>query len=402
VKSWIEVSEQRLAQNYRAAQGVVEQESGAGSALLAVIKANGYGHGASICAPVLARAGAEWLGVTDAAEGATVRAGLTAAGIAKPAQPKILVMCGHLPEDVPAILEHGLTPVVWTEVQVQALAALAGSETLAVHVEIDTGMSRQGIAVSDGLRSLLRVIAGKPRLQLEGVMTHFASAEVAGSGQTLAQQEQFEAALALIAAEGVRPAWVHAGNTSAIDNGADGGMLAWLGRQAAQVGARAMTRSGLGLYGHCLPLEGLVASDGAGTARLHDVISSVMTWKTRIIGLSEIEPGALIGYSGTFLAEKPTRLALLPIGYADGLRRELSCSSGGCGGWVMLGEQRAPIVGRISMNLTTVDVTALAGVAVGDEVILLGEGITAEDHAALAETIPYEILCGVRSPIVLV
>jgi alanine racemase len=402
VNSWIEVSERLLVKNYHAAHAVVTQESGPDAALLAVIKANGYGHGATICAPVLARAGAEWLGVTDAAEGAAVRSSLTTAGIAEPAQPRILVMCGHLPEDAPALVEHNLTPVVWTAAQVKALAAAAGKQAIPVHVEIDTGMSRQGVAVGDGLRVLLRAIADEPRLQLEGVMTHFASAEIAGSEETLAQRQQFEKALAIVAAEGIRPAWIHAGNTSAIDNGADGGTLVWLGRVAAQAGARAMVRSGLGLYGHCLPLEGLAASDGAGTARLHDAISPVMTWKTRIIGLSEIEQGARVGYSGTFIAERRTLLALLPVGYADGLRRELSCSNGDRGGWVIIGGRCAPMVGRISMNLTTVDVTALAGVAVGDEVVLLGESITAEDHAALAGTIPYEILCGVRSPIVLV
>jgi alanine racemase len=176
-----------------------------------------------------------------------------------------------------------------------------------------------------------------------------------------------------------------------------------------QVGAKAMVRSGLGLYGHCLFLEGLVSSDGEGTARLHDAIIPVMTWKTRVIGFNEIEAGARVGYNGTFVAEKPMRLALLPVGYADGLRRELSCSTwnvdgamGTRGAWVMIGGHRAAIVGRISMNLTTVDVTEIPDVAIGDEVVLLGEGIAVEDHAALAETIPYEILCGIRSAFMLV
>jgi alanine racemase len=122
-----------------------------------------------------------------------------------------------------------------------------------------------------------------------------------------------------------------------------------------------------------------------------------MSWKTRVIGIREIGPGATVGYNGTFTADRPMRLALLPAGYADGLRRELSAADTRPGGWVILHEQRAPIVGRVSMNLTVVDVTAIPQTAVGDEALLLGDGITADDHARLAGTIAYEILCGVRT-----
>jgi alanine racemase len=121
-----------------------------------------------------------------------------------------------------------------------------------------------------------------------------------------------------------------------------------------------------------------------------------MQWKTRVIGLREVEAGATVGYNGIFVAERGMRLALLPVGYADGLRRELSASNDRAGGWVMLRGQRAPIVGRVSMNLTVVDVSAITGVGLGDEVTLLGDGVTAEDHARLAGTIAYEIVCGVR------
>jgi len=184
-----------------------------------------------------------------------------------------------------------------------------------------------------------------------------------------------------------------------IDNGADGNALSWLRRAAESVGARAMVREGLGLYGYCLPLEGLVAN---GAARLRNDLLPVMSWKTRIVGLSEVAAGTRVGYNGTFVAERPMRLALLPVGYADGLRRELSSTEHKCGGWVMIAGNRAAIVGRVSMNLTTVDVTGLPDFAVGDEVVLLGDGCSAEDHAGLAGTISYEILCGMRDPIVLV
>ncbi len=399
MKSWIEVSGRRLADNYRLAAAIVKQEADA--ALLAVIKANGYGHGAAICAPVLVAAGAEWLGVTDAAEGALVRAALAGGH-----QPKILIMCGLLREDVPAIVQHGLTPMIWAPEHMSALAGHPGSEPLGVHIEIDSGMSRQGVAAGEKLRELLDLLAADPRLRVEGVMTHFASAEVAGSEQTALQRKSFEAALAMIAERGLRLAWVHAGNTSAIDNGADGGTLAWLRGLAATVGARPMVREGLGLYGYCLPLEGLPDFEVANASRLglHPDCgtATVMTWKARIIGISEVEAGARIGYSGTFVAKRAMRLALLPVGYADGLRRELSSTTERPGGWVVISGQRAPIVGRVSMNLTTVDVTGVDGAEVGAEAVLLGEGVTAEDQARLAGTIAYEILCGVRAPAMLV
>jgi alanine racemase len=127
-----------------------------------------------------------------------------------------------------------------------------------------------------------------------------------------------------------------------------------------------------------------------------------MTWKTRVMDLRDLPVGETVGYNATFTAPAPMRLALLPVGYADGLRRELSGTDMHPGGWVVLytcdgSAHRAPIVGRVTMNLTMVDVTAIPGVCVGDEVVLLGDGITAEDHARLASTIPYEILCGVRA-----
>jgi alanine racemase len=122
-----------------------------------------------------------------------------------------------------------------------------------------------------------------------------------------------------------------------------------------------------------------------------------MRWKARVTGLREVEPGVRIGYNGTFTAERRMRLALLPVGYADGLRRELSSTDTRAGGWVMFGGTQAPIVGRISMNLTIVDVTAIPSVSVGDEAVVLGEGVSADDHACLATTIPYEILCGVKA-----
>jgi len=391
--SWVEVSEERLAGNFR----VIAEAAGAETEVLAVVKANAYGHGAEACSVALARAGAKWLGVANASEGVRVRTALEAAGFARGAHgtSEILVLCGLTAEDVAAIRESGLTPIVWTLEQVELLRGSG----VAVHVEVETGMGRQGVKPGAAFDELLDAIAAAG-LRLDGVCTHFSAADVAGSELTQAQERRFESAVAQVGAKGLTPKWVHAGSSSSVDNPAqDWPWLVWL---AKTVGARAMVRSGIALYGYCLRIdEGPKGEEEAGLteAHLRRALKPVMTWKTRIIGVRDAEAGDTVGYNATFTVPKPMRLALLPVGYADGLRRELSGTIAKPGGWVVFrglgGEcKRAPIVGRVSMNLTTVDVTAIEGVRVGDEVVLLGDGVTADDHARLAKTIAYEILCG--------
>jgi alanine racemase len=154
-----------------------------------------------------------------------------------------------------------------------------------------------------------------------------------------------------------------------------------------------MVRVGFAMYGYCLPI------DTGRVGVLSPLLHPALTWKTRVIGVREIYVGDTVGYGATFTAKSLMRLALLPVGYADGLRR--AASSGIGNGWVMIAGKRAPVVGRVSMNLTTVDVTEIAGVAVGDEVVLLGEGVSAEDHAEWTGTIAYDILCGIHAKFVL-
>jgi alanine racemase len=293
--------------------------------------------------------------------------------------------------DAPALVAAGLTPVVWTVAHVEAVeaAAEAVGERVAVHLEIDTGMARQGVVAGTELEQVLKQLAASAWVRCEGVLSHLSSAEVRGDGVTEMQMERFELALMQIAAAGITPEWVHLGNTSAVDEGSTG---AWVRAAAAKMGARAMVRPGLAIYGHALPVEG-------GVGELVPQLQPAETWKTQVIGLREIEAGATVGYGATFVAGGRMQLALLPVGYADGFRRE--ASSGVGGGWVMIAGQRAPVVGRVSMNLTTVDVTGI-DVAVGDKAVLLGEGVSAEDHARWCGTIAYEILCGIRAPGVLV
>ena len=392
MKNWAEISAERLTANYRILKQTVDEQVD----VLAVIKADAYGHGAALCAPVLAQAGAKWLGVSDAIEGALVRCALEAANIRPEDQPQVLVMNEGLAEEAEAVVRHRLTPVVSTVEQLRMLGKYSPAP-LGVHLEIDTGMSRQGVSSGKPLAAVLDWLSEhRSSVVLEGVLTHFAAAEVTGSRQTLKQRRSFEDAMRDVAKVGLRPAWVHAGNSSSIDNAADG-WLPWITGLARSAGARPMVRSGLGLYGYCLSIENEEGFAGTTTEHACSHLRPVMTWKTRVTGLREVEPGTQIGYNGTFTAQRPMRLALIPVGYADGLRRALSSTNQHAGGWIIIAGQRAPIIGRVSMNLTVVDVTGVPNIAIGNDVILLGEGVTADDHAALARTIPYEILCGVRA-----
>lgn len=401
MKSWIEISGQRLAANYR----LLVDAAGADASVMAVIKADAYGHGAQLCAPVLARAGAAWFGVTDAAEGASVRAALAAEGISTKQQPRILVMSEGLEEDAAALLEHRLTPVVGSIAQMEALAQAARSRSVdsaEVHLEVDTGMARQGVAPGRDLTDVLEWLRGQDRVRLDGVMTHFASAEIIGSHQTSAQRQSFEQAIQQVASAGLRPSWIHAGNSSTIDNqhdetGTRECPLCWLRRMASRASARPMVRTGLSLYGYSLPLEREKDYIGPAEPLVGSRLQPVMTWKARVTHVREVSAGTHVGYNGTFTAPTQMRLALLAIGYADGLRRELSGTDTSPGGRVLFGSHAAAIVGRVSMNLTIVDVTKLPSVAVGDEAVVLGDGFAAEEHARIAGTIPYEILCGIRA-----
>ncbi len=396
----MEISESRLLANYKA----LAEAAGPNTAILPVIKANAYGHNAALCAPILARAGAPFLGVADAAEGASIREALTNT----PQPPQILVLCGTLPEEAPAIVHHQLTPVVWEQHQLEPLAAAVRQhsgrpEPLPIHLEIDTGMARQGIATGEQLHNLLHWLKRQPTLRLDGVLTHFASAEVANSPQTETQRRRFEEALAQIVAADLKPTWINAGSSSTLDNQCDNQpaaeTLTWLTKLATSIGAKPIVRPGIALYGYCLPIDNTQAETPLTTQpKVQPNLQPVLIWKTRILSLRNLAPGDTVGYNATYTAQRPMRIALLPVGYSDGLRRELSSTNTKPGGWVIIHGQRAPIVGRISMNLITVDVTAIPHATPGDEVTVLGDHITADDHAALAHTISYEILCGIHSP----
>jgi alanine racemase len=391
---WAEVSRNRLLTNYQK----LRQAAGSQADLLPVVKANAYGHDLLACAPLLAGAGAQWLGVTGAEEGAAVRAVCP--------QPRILLMSGIFPGEADTVIEQNLTPVVWEPWHLDLLEAAGAARnlpaaSLAVHLEIDTGMSRQGMRVigteiSPDAVALLRRFHPGSCLRLEAVMTHFCAPEIMSSHRPNPQLASLAAALEIILAQGPSPQWLHAGNSSSIVAGSDRQALIEL---ASSAGMRLMLRPGLALYGYLdrLTMDGL-SWDGEDPG-----LAPVLAWKTQVTSLRTLHPGETAGYGRTFTAEGETRLGLLPVGYADGLNRLLSNR-----GWVLIRGQEAPIAGRVSMDQTTVDVTAIPGVAIGDEVVLLGSqgahSIDAWDLADLTGTIPWEVLCAIsaRVPRVLV
>ena len=395
---WAEVSSAALCANYRR----LCTAAGPQIDVLAVVKANAYGHGAAECAPVLAHAGARWFGVTAVEEGVTVRKALRNAGVAEDLA-RILIMCGVWQHEAAACFDHALTPVVWEPYQIALLEHEAMQRQLshgafAVHVEIDTGMARQGVAPGPALATLLESVRASPHLRLEALLTHFASAEVVDDPQNREQQQRFETAVHQAHAAGFMPEILHAGNTSGVDSAAT---PAWLPTLQASLQAsgtpipRLMTRAGLALYGYALPLH-----QGAAEPVSHlAAIEPALVWKTRIVSLRTLGRGETVGHNATYVAARPMRGALLPIGYADGFRRALSSTNSVEGSAVLIHGRRAPIVGRVSMDLSVVDVSAIPEAAVGDAVTLLGRdgalSISAAEHARLAGTNVYEVLCGI-------
>ena len=381
---WAEISRSRLLSNWN----LLRQATPPDAEMLAVVKANAYGHGLLACAPLLAAAGAQWLGVTCVEESVALRAACP--------QASILVMSGLWKGEAEAILQHRLTPQVWEPFHLELLEEAArkqglGARSIPVHLEIDTGMSRQGVRSMDTLKALLARVGPDSSIQVEGVMTHFHSPEMLHLDVTEKQVAYFSSALDVIAANGIYPRWIHAGNSATLLEPQSGASLAVL---AAKYGARLMLRPGLALYGYPVRYTPPLADD-----HWQRDLRPVLTWKTRVGSLREIDASETAGYNMTFRADRRSRLALIPMGYADGLNRLLSNR-----GSVLVRGKKAAIAGRVSMDQTILDVTDIPGVEIGDEVVLIGEQgderITAYDLADAAGTIPYEVLCaiGARVP----
>jgi alanine racemase len=366
--TWAEVCLANLRHNF----GVVQRHVRDGVTICAVVKADAYGHGAVECARALEEEGASWLGVTSLDEAIPLRE----AGIGA----RILLMTGFWRGEEDEIVRLGLTPTVWEFGQIEQLERAAtrlGVSRHSIHLKVDTGMGRLGVAVED-LSGVCSILKSSPHLFLEGLSTHLASSEVLDATSVEEQLSCFEQVLRKLRAEGFEPPLIHAANTGAA-----------ISRPESLYN---MVRPGIALYGYHLPFERAGREVSGSGLRLP--LKPVLTWKTRILSLRQAPAHQPLGYGGTYVTRAPARIAVLPVGYADGFNRHLSAH-----GRVIIREHYAPIVGRISMDLTLADVTGLPGVSVGDEAVLLGSSdglsVDAREHAALAGTVVYEILCGI-------
>lgn len=381
---WVEINTRALQDNYR----LVRSLAGSETECMAVIKADAYGHGLQLCAPALVAAGARWLGVTSAEEGATAR------GVCPTA--RILVMGGLFSGQAPAVIAQRLVPSVWDRWQLSELEAAAqqahlGPGALPVHLEIDTGMSRQGVAL-DHLPAILSHFTSGSPLRIEAVMTHLYASDEANSADTAVQIERLEQALTCIGAvhpaAAPQPEWLSVGASAALLGG-EAGELAAL---AVRWNLRPMLRIGLALYGVTPrfqpPFE--TGNEPANLLRARNQLRPVLTWKSSVSSVRSIPAGSEIGYNGTFTAGEPMRVALVPAGYADGLDRHLSNNFS-----LVVRGHRAPLVGRVSMDQCVLDVTEIEGVEPGDEVVILGsqggECISAYEHADATGSIPWEV-----------
>jgi alanine racemase len=338
--------------------------AGAGVEVMAVVKADAYGHGALPVAQAALEAGASWLGVAIPEEGIWLRE----AGI----EARILVLGPAPPEQADLVVRHGLDQCVTEVGQAETLnrAARRAGQPAAVHLKVDTGMRRVGVSPAEVLPAAAR-LSSLDYLRLDGLMTHLAEADAEDPAFTQEQLRAFREAEAVLRGVGIRVPVRHAANSAGL-----------VYHPEARLD---LVRPGIMLYG-CPPAARPRPGDPPLVAALR--------FRTEIVQLKDVPTGASISYGRTFVAPRPLTVATLPVGYADGLSRLLSNV-----GQVLVGGRRAPILGRICMDMTMVDVTGVPGVAVGDEAVLIGrqgdDEITADEHAAWQGTISYEVLCAI-------
>jgi alanine racemase len=358
--TWVEIDRAALLANANACRQVI----GPHCRLLALVKGNAYGHGLLETSTALLAAGIDMLGIEAVGEAVTLRTG----GVTSP----ILLVGPIPPANMSLLLSHQLTPLLGSPEQVQMLGEFARQAAcgLDVHLKFDTGMHRQGF-MREELPLLLDLLAKYPGLCVSGVATHLARADEAEHpAWTRRQLDRFHDMVAMLAASGIQAPIRHAANSAAA--------LLWPETHLD------MVRLGIALYGFWPG----PAVEHACREKL--TLCPVMTWKTRVAAVKAVPRGDSVGYSGSYVTTRQSRIAVLPLGYYDGYSRSLSNL-----GQVLIHGQRAPVCGRVSMNLMTVDVTDIAAVQPGDEVVLLGRQgtsvITAEEMATWLGTIHYEV-----------
>ena len=334
---------------------------------LAVVKANAYGHGAVPVARAALEAGASWLGIARVEEAAQLRdAGIEA---------RIMLLSEPAPAAIADVVAHDITPVVYTEAGIDSLAKgvidAGRTRALPVHLKVDTGMHRVGCTPADAV-ALARLVATRDQLELTGVCTHLAVADEPDDAYTPEQLERFDAVLGALDEAGLLPPLVHAANSA--------GML------VHPRARHSLVRVGIAMYG----LPPAPALHGHGGV----VLQPVMSLRARVTLVKELPAGARLSYGLRYELDRPSRIATVPAGYADGVPRNLGLH----GGEVLIGGRRLPIAGVVTMDQLLVDVGA-APVAAGDEVVLIGrqgaEEITATEWAQHLGTINYEIVTGI-------
>ncbi|MGE4559722.1 MAG: alanine racemase [Desulfobulbus sp.] len=336
-----------------------------GAAIMPLVKADGYGHGQIDCARIFAEQGAAAFGVAEVVEGIRMRR----AGITQP----ILVLAGVMPQTLAALVEADLVPVVGDASVLPELSRLAAKrgKPLDVHIKLDAGMGRQGVLPGE-FADLVRTLQQLEPLHLAGVMAHFPMADDRQSANSAEVLETFKRTTNQLRQLIPGKCCLHLANS--------GGLFYVAGARLD------MVRPGIALYGYYPD-----GADGRVVAE-PPLLQPAMRFVTRVLQVREVPAGKSLGYGHLYTTTRPSTIAVLPIGYEDGYLRILSNRAS-----VLINGRRAPVVGRVSMNLTLADVTGLGPVQPGDEVVVLGrqgdEEITADDIAAWMETISYEVLC---------
>ena len=353
--TWVEIDLDAIARNVR---HIVDQVAPA--QVMAVLKADGYGHGAAKIARTALNNGATWLGVACLGEAIALRQG----GIDAP-----ILILGYTPAwQARGAVLHDVVATVFSADVARALARAAGDlgRTARVHVKVDTGMGRLGL-LPDQVLSFMRAISDLPALQVDGLFTHFAAADDDDLSYTNWQLECFQEVLSALGEQGLLPAHVHAANSAAI--------------MRLPASRFDLVRLGIAMYG-LSPSPYTDCPPGFAPA---------LTFKCQIAQVKELEKGSYISYGRTYCTPRRSRIAVIPVGYADGFRRAPAHW-----GEVLVRGERAPIVGRVCMDQTMIDVTDIPGVRQGDEVVLIGsqgdDEITVEQVAARLGTINYEVV----------
>jgi alanine racemase len=362
--TWVEISLPKLRRNFQR----IRQMAGARK-VMAVIKADAYGHGAVPVAKCLAGCGVDWFGLATVEEALELRA----AGIQQP----VLLLGGLYMSDPAHLIEYRLTPSISSTMRLDTYAECARryGRSIEFHLKVDSGLGRLGLPL-DRIEAFVRHYRELKGLQLKGLFTHLASAEDLVASQTDEQARHFAAALEQLRRLQVEPECIHVSNSAAL--------LA--GRKFPEN----LVRIGGLVYGYCVPL---VVPPGQELPKVPE-FEPILTFKSRIVYMKDVPSGAPLGYGAAFFTRRPSRIATVPVGYADGLSHALSNR-----GYAIVRGRRARIVGSISMDLSLLDVTDISGTNIGDEVILLGQSdhcsITAVEIAQLLDTVPYEVLCSI-------